>query len=65
MAIFDQINLLLWAKTKDGEKGRNRPKPILSVMDPPKEERRGRTFRTGKEFKEEYERLLKKRKEVK
>lgn len=27
--IIDRLNLLLWAKTKDAEKGRNRPKSII------------------------------------
>lgn len=26
--VVDQLNLLLWSKTKDGEKGRNRPSSI-------------------------------------
>lgn len=27
--IIDRLNLLLWTKTKDAEKGRNRPKSII------------------------------------
>lgn len=27
-AVVDQLNLIIWTKTKDGEKGRNRPTPI-------------------------------------
>lgn len=26
--VVDRLGLLLWAKTKDGQKGRNRPKPV-------------------------------------
>lgn len=26
--VIDQLNLILWSKTEDGEKGRNRPDPI-------------------------------------
>ena len=27
-SIVDQLNLILWSKTEDGSKGRNRPDPI-------------------------------------
>lgn len=30
--ILDAVNLLLWAQTKDAEKGRNRPKSIMSEL---------------------------------
>lgn len=33
ISIVDLLNLLLWSKTKDGSKGRNRPKPLLSQDD--------------------------------
>lgn len=31
-AIADRLTLLLWARTKDGEKGRNRPKMIVDSL---------------------------------
>lgn len=31
-SIIDRLNLLLWSKTKDAEKGRNRPKSILDSL---------------------------------
>lgn len=30
--IIDRLNLLLWTKTKDAEKGRNRPKSIIDNL---------------------------------
>lgn len=31
-SIIDRLNLLLWSKTKDAEKGRNKPKSILDDL---------------------------------
>lgn len=31
-SIFDIVNLLLWSRTEDGEKGRNRPTRISANM---------------------------------
>lgn len=31
-AMADSLQLLVWAKTKDGEKGRNRPAPVLDTL---------------------------------
>ncbi|WP_245905555.1 DUF5361 domain-containing protein [Mogibacterium diversum] len=31
-SIFDIVNLLLWSRTEDGEKGRNRPARISANM---------------------------------
>ena len=31
-ASVDRLSMLLWAKTKDGERGRNRPKSLLSLL---------------------------------
>lgn len=30
--IIDQLNLLIWMQTRDGQKNINRPKPILEAM---------------------------------
>lgn len=32
VATLDQVSLLLWAQTEDAQKGRNKPKPLLSVL---------------------------------
>ena len=55
--IIDRLNLLLWAKTKDAEKGWNRPKPILENLY--KEESNVSAFTSGKEFEKERQKLIK------
>lgn len=47
-SMVDKLNLLVWAKTKDAEKGRNRPKSLLSIFYP--KETNNTTYRTGEEF---------------
>lgn len=32
-SIFDIVNLLLWSRTEDGEKGKNRPTRISANME--------------------------------
>jgi hypothetical protein len=59
-SIIDRLNLLLWSKTKDAEKGLNRPKPILDNLY--KHDSEISAFYTGKEFLEERARLLAERK---
>ena len=54
--IIDRLNLLLWAKTKDAEKGLNRPKPILSDLY--YKESEVSAFASGKEFEKERQRLI-------
>jgi len=50
------LNLLLWTKTKDAEKGLNRPKPILSDLY--YKESEVSAFASGKEFEAERQRLI-------
>ncbi len=54
--IIDRLNLLLWTKTKDAEKGLNRPKPILSDLY--YKESEVSAFASGKEFEKERQRLI-------
>lgn len=35
-AILDRTNMLLWAKTKDAQRGANRPKSLLEELENPK-----------------------------
>ena len=53
--IIDRLNLLLWTKTKDAEKGLNKPKPILSDLY--HKESEVSAFASGKEFEAERQRL--------
>ena len=57
MVIVDRLNLLLWSKTKDAEKGRNKPKSIFSDLY--NKESDVSAFTSGKEFEEERQKLIK------
>ena len=54
--IVDRLNLLLWTKTEDARKGRNKPKSILDHLY--KEESDVSAFASGKEFEEERQRII-------
>lgn len=55
--IVDRLSLLVWAKTKDGSKGRNKPKSILStLMQTEHEDVIG--FNTADEFEEARRRII-------
>ena len=47
-SMVDKLSLLVWAKTKDAEKGRNRPKSLLSILYP--KETNNTTYKTGEDF---------------
>jgi hypothetical protein len=48
----DRLGELVWTKTKDGQRGRNRPKSILRILteDPKKNEPESLAFDTPEEF---------------
>lgn len=57
--IYDLVNLLLWSKTKDAEKGKNQPKSfakLFLVSDEPEPA----SFSSGAEFKKARAELVKK-----
>ena len=47
-ATVDRLSLLVWAQTKDAEKGRNRPKSILESLTP--KESKTVSFASGEDF---------------
>lgn len=47
-AIVDRLSLLVWMKTKDAEKNRNRPKSILQELYKPESETA--SYTSGEEF---------------
>ena len=59
--IYDLTHTLVWFQTKDGSKGRNRPKSLLKqLLAPPgNEEHEIMTFSSGEEFMKAREKLLK------
>ncbi|WP_420376584.1 DUF5361 domain-containing protein, partial [Pollutimonas sp. H1-120] len=49
---------LLWSKTKDGAKGRNKPKSILEMLTEPKKQSNQLAFHSGEEFEQMRARIL-------
>ncbi len=59
-AALDRLSLLVWANTKDAQRGRNRPKPVLdALLESGKEkEPEIRSFATIEEFEAARQRIL-------
>lgn len=56
--ILDRSNLILWQKTEDGSKGRNRPRPILDILY--EKESNTSSFASGNDFEKERQRIIEK-----
>ena len=57
--ISDKLGILLWAQTKDGQKGKNRPISILEkVLNLPKKRKEEVAFASGEEFESTRNLLL-------
>lgn len=59
--VSDKLSYLLWLKTKDGQKGRNKPDSILESLTKTKDISKKKNeivFDSGKEFEREREKLL-------
>lgn len=59
--IFDRLTLLVYANTKDAQKGRNKPKMLLDTIEKSKDN--VSSFNSSKDFEKEKERILKNIKE--
>lgn len=60
-AALDRLSMLVWAKTKDGAKGRKRPESVLDKMLNSKKSETGlKGFDTAEEFEAARERILRK-----
>lgn len=58
-SIFDQLNILRWMQTKDGQNGTNKPKLLSDIITGGgKDDKDIKTFRTGAEFEAERKRLI-------
>lgn len=57
--ILDRLTTLVWFKTKDGRKNRNRPKSVMEILSGRKERKQERSFATAEEFETTRQRLLK------
>ncbi len=60
-SIADSLNFISWSKTKDAEKGRNRPKSIVSFLlgEKEKSESNNVAFNSPEEFEQARERIIK------
>lgn len=58
-SIVDRLSILVWSKTKDGQKGRNQPKSIVDSINNPIREKEGMSFNTGEEFEKMKLKILK------
>lgn len=56
-SIVDRLSLLLWSKTKDCEKGRNKPSMIVDILLGEVETKKISAFYTSEDFEDEYKRL--------
>lgn len=59
--IFDRLTLLVYANTKDAQKGRNKPKMLLDTIEKSKDN--VSSFNSGEDFEKAKERILKNIKE--
>jgi hypothetical protein len=58
-SVVDRLSILVWSKTKDGQKGRNQPKSIVDIINKPIREKEGMSFNTGEEFEKMKLKILK------
>ena len=58
-SIVDRLSILVWTKTKDGQKGRNQPKSLVDSINKPVREKEGMSFNTGEEFEKMKLKILK------
>lgn len=56
--ISDKLSYILWSKTKDGAKGRNKPKSILEMLTEPKKQSNQLAFNSGEDFEQMRARIL-------
>lgn len=57
--IFDRLGLLLWTKTKDGQKGTNKPKMVSALFQDNKDNSDVKLFSDYSEFEKERQRIIK------
>lgn len=58
--INDRLSLLLWAKTRDGQKGKNRPESLVDALTGEKQIKTDEivSFDSGEEFERSRTKLL-------
>lgn len=59
--ILDNLNILVWTKTKDAQKGINQPKSLISTIyeaEKIEDEKKELSFKSGKDFEKARKELL-------
>nr|WP_273478494.1 DUF5361 domain-containing protein [Ignavigranum ruoffiae] len=56
--ILDDLNILVWSKTKDAKNGKNKPKSIYRMLVDEPEERKELAFESGEDFLNTRNKLL-------
>lgn len=57
-SIVDRLSILVWTKTKDGQKGRNQPKSIVDSINKPVKVKEELVFATGEDFEKARNKIL-------
>ena len=55
-SIIDRLSVLVWMQTKDAQKGRNRPKSLMSLLFP--KETKATVYKTGEDFEKARKKLI-------
>lgn len=58
-SIVDRLSVLIWSKTKDGSKGRNKPKSILESLNKQPKPKEEVVFETSEDFEKMKNKILK------
>ena len=57
--IQDRLSIGIWFKTKDGQKGKNKPKLVLDTLSQKPQEKKELVFNSGEEFEKARQTLIK------
>ena len=60
--IVDRLSILCWQKTRDGSKGKNKPKLMSEMMFKPKEDNDIQSFNSADEFEKHRKAIIERRK---
>lgn len=57
-AAVDRLSMIVWSKTKDAEKGRNRPKSLVDILNGKEKNGNVMAFETADEWEAEKARII-------
>lgn len=56
--IYDSLAYIAWSKTKDAQKGANKPEPILKALTEEPHQSDFESFQTAEDFRAAYDRII-------